>query len=144
MYTRFDALFNPIQIGSGGNMPSLNRVQLIGNLGKDPETRVTTTGKKVSSFSVAVNQHWHSAEGEAKEATEWFTIEAWGKLGEFCQRYLGKGRLVFVEGRLQTDRYEHEGETRYRTKVVASQVQALDRRVETEEEPDLEETLLDE
>jgi single-strand DNA-binding protein len=125
-------------------MPSLNRVQLIGYLGKDPETRFTPTGKKVCSFSVAVTHRWHSAEGEAKEATEWFTIDAWGKLGEFCQSYMNKGRLVFIEGRLQTDRYEHEGETRSKTKVVASQVQALDRRVEAEEETGLEEDAIDE
>jgi single-strand DNA-binding protein len=125
-------------------MPSLNRVQLIGYLGKDPETRFTPTGKKVCSFSVAVTHRWRSAEGEAKEATEWFAIEAWGGLGEFCQGYLGKGRLVYVEGRLQTDRYEHEGETRFKTKVVASQVQALDRRAEADEEAGLEELAIDE
>ena len=125
-------------------MPSLNRVQLIGYLGKDPESRFTPTGKKVCSFSVAVSHRWRSAEGEAKEATEWFTIEAWGGVGEFCQNYLAKGRLVFVEGRLQTDRYEHEGEARVKTKVVASQVQALDRRSEAEDEASLGETDLDE
>lgn len=125
-------------------MPSLNRVQLIGYLGKDPESHFTTTGKKVCSFSVAVTRHWRSAEGEAKEATEWFTIEAWGGLGEFCQNYLAKGRLIFVEGRLQTDRYEHEGEARVRTKVVASQVQALDRRSEAEDDASLDEATLDE
>lgn len=125
-------------------MPSLNRVQLIGYLGKDPETRFTPTGKKVCSFSVAVTHRWRSADGEVKEATEWFAIEAWGGLGEFCQGYLGKGRLVYVEGRLQTDRYEHEGETRFKTKVVASQVQALDRRAEAEDETGLEELAIDE
>lgn len=119
-------------------MPSLNRVQLIGYLGKDPETRFTTTGKKVCSFSMAVNNRWRNNEGEFKEATEWFTVDAWEKLGEFVQSHLSKGSLVFLEGRLQTDRYEHEGETRYKTKVVASQVQALDRRSE-EAEPVLEE-----
>jgi single-strand DNA-binding protein len=116
-------------------MPSLNRVQLIGYLGKDPESRFTTTGKKVCSFSMAVSHRWSTADGENKEATEWFNIEAWGSLGEFAQSYLAKGRLVFVEGRFQTDRYEHEGESRTRTKVVASQVQALDRRAgEAEQE----------
>ena len=125
-------------------MPSLNRVQLIGYLGKDPESRFTPTGKKVCSFSVAVSHRWRSAEGEAKEATEWFTIEAWGGLGEFCQNYLAKGRLVFVEGRLQTDRYEQEGEARVKTKVVASQVQALARRSEADDDASLEEAALDE
>jgi single-strand DNA-binding protein len=121
-------------------MPALNRVQLIGYLGKDPEVRFIPSGKKVCSFSVAVNQHWKSAEGEAKEATEWINIETWGKLEEFCEAYLKKGNLVFVEGRLRTDRYEHDGETRYFTKVVANSVQSLERRGETpvqpEEEPE--------
>ncbi len=108
-------------------MPGLNRVQLIGYLGKDPEARFTPTGKKVTSFSVAVTRRWRSSEGESKEATDWFNVEAWGRLGEICQEYLSKGRLVFIEGRLQTDRYEHEGETHYFTKVIAAQMQMLDR-----------------
>jgi single-strand DNA-binding protein len=127
-------------------MPALNRVQLIGNLGKDPETRQTSTGKKVTSFSIAVNRRWHADEGP-KEATDWFNVEAWGHLGEICQQYLSKGRLVFVEGRLQTNRYEHEGETRYFTRVVASQMQILDRKAgepEPEVDPvDFEELVMD-
>jgi single-strand DNA-binding protein len=117
-------------------MPALNKVQLIGYLGKDPEIRFTPKGSKVCTFSVAVDRRWKSGE-DVKEATDWFNIEVWGKLGEFCQTYLGKGRLVYLEGRLQTDRYEHEGETRYFTKVVARQVQFLDRK--PEEEPVVEE-----
>ena len=62
-----------------------------------------------------------------RKETDWFNVEAWGKLGEICLSYLSKGRLVFVEGRLRTDRYEHEGETRYFTKIIASQMQMLDR-----------------
>jgi single-strand DNA-binding protein len=122
-------------------MPALNRVQLIGNLGKDPETRYTPTGKKYCTFSLAVNRNWKGSEGEAKEATDWFNIEAWGRLGEICQQYLGRGRLVFVEGRLQTDRYEHDGETRFFTKVIARQMQMLDRKPEEEEEPPVEEEI---
>ena len=108
-------------------MAGLNKVQLIGNLGKDPETRYTPSGKKVCAFSMAVNRRWKGAEGETKEATDWFNIEAWGRLGEICQEYLNKGSLVYIEGRLQTDRYEQEGETRYFTKVVTQSVQFLDR-----------------
>jgi single-strand DNA-binding protein len=121
-------------------MPALNKIQLIGRLGKDPEIRFTPKGSKVCTFSVAVDRRWKSGE-EVREATDWFNIEVWGKLGEFCHTYLGKGRLVYLEGRLQTDRYEHEGETRYFTKVVARQVQLLDHKpeeepvVEEEEEP---------
>ena len=106
-------------------MPALNRVQLIGRLGRDPEVRHTPTGKKVTSFSLAVDRRWRSSEGEIKDATDWFQIVAWGRLGEICSQYLSKGRLVYVEGRLQTDRYEHQGETRYFTRVIANQMQML-------------------
>lgn len=122
-------------------MPALNKIQLIGRLGKDPETRFTPKGTKICHFSLAVDRRWKTSAGEPKETTDWFNIEVWGKLGEFCQSYLGKGRLVYLEGRLQTDRYEHEGETRYFTKVVARQMQILDHKpeeepvVEEEEEP---------
>ena len=114
-------------------MPSLNRVQLIGRLGKDPESRLTPTGKKVATFSLAVSERWKSAEGENKENTEWFNVEAWGRLGEVCQQYLHKGKLVFLEGRLKTDKYEDKsGETKYFTKVVALSMQMLDRKPEEE------------
>jgi single-strand DNA-binding protein len=118
-------------------MPSLNRVQLIGRLGKDPETRFTQTGKKVASFSLAVGQRWKSADGSVKEQTEWVNIEAWGRIGEICQQYLHKGRLVLVEGRLKTDRYEEKGETKYFTKVVATSMQMLEKKAEEEEEPEV-------
>ena len=123
-------------------MPTLNRVQLIGRLGKDPESHSTPTGKKVATFSLAVSERWKSAEGESKENTEWFNVEAWGRLGEICQQYLHKGKLVFLEGRLKTDKYEDKGgETKYYTKVVALSMQEWDRKPEeeavmmTEEEP---------
>jgi single-strand DNA-binding protein len=122
-------------------MPALNRVQLIGNLGKDPEIRFTPSGSKVSTFSMAVNRSWKGRDGTVKKATDWFNIEAWGSLGEICQQYLHKGSLVFIEGRLQTDRYEHEGETRYFTKVIARTMQMLDRK--PEEEPAIEEEIAD-
>jgi len=97
-------------------MPALNRVQLIGRLGKDPEGRYTPTGKQVTTFSLAVSNRWKS-KGETKEYTEWINVEAWGRLGEVCQEYLKKGSLVYIEGRLKTDRYEDKGEQRYFTKV---------------------------
>ncbi len=122
-------------------MPGLNRVQLIGNLGKDPEARYTPTGSKLCTFSMAVNRRWKGRDGSAKEATDWFNIEAWGKLAEICNDYLHKGSLVYIEGRLQTDRYEHEGETRYFTKVIARTMQMLDRK--PEEEPAVEEEIAD-
>lgn len=115
-------------------MPALNRVQLIGRLGKDPEIRYTPMGTKICLFNVAVSRRWKDQDGESKEATDWFNVEAWGRLGEICEAYLKKGRLVYIEGRLQTDRYEHEGETRFFTKVIARQVQMLDRKPEEEGE----------
>ena len=110
-------------------MPTLNRVQLIGRLGKDPESKFTPTGKKVAHFSLAVSNRWKTAEGEAKDYTEWVNIEAWGRLGEVCQQYLHKGSLVYLEGRLKTDKYEDKGgETKYYTKVVALSMQMLDKK----------------
>ena len=109
-------------------MPTLNRVQLIGRLGKDPESKFTPTGKKVAHFSLAVSNRWKDKSGETKESTEWVNIEAWGRLGEVCQEYLKKGSLVFLEGRLQTDKYEDKGETKYYTKVIAQTLQFLDKR----------------
>ncbi|MFN2197371.1 MAG: single-stranded DNA-binding protein [Anaerolineales bacterium] len=114
-------------------MPGLNRVELIGRLGREPETRFTPTGKKVCHFSLAVDRRWRSAEGETREATDWFNVEAWGRLGEICQDYLSKGRLVYVEGRLQTDRYEQAGETKYFTKVILNNMQMLERKPGEEE-----------
>ena len=109
-------------------MPALNRVQLIGRLGRDPEGKFTPTGKKVVHFSVAISNRWKSKEGESREYTEWVNIEAWGRLGEICQEYLKKGSLVFLEGRLKTDKYEDKGETKYFVKVVALAMQMLDRK----------------
>ena len=108
-------------------MPALNRVQLIGRLGKDPESRFTPTGKRVATFSLAVSNRWKS-QGEIKEYTEWINVEAWGRLGEVCQEYLKKGSLIYLEGRLKTDRYEDKSETKYYTKVVALMMQMLDKK----------------
>ena len=108
-------------------MPNFNRVQIIGRLGKDPENRTTRNGTAYTVFPVAVDRKWKSREGELRKETDWFSVEAWGKLGEICQSYLTKGRLVFLEGRLRTDRYDHNGETRYFTKIIVSQMQMLDR-----------------
>jgi len=109
-------------------MPALNRVQLIGYLGKEPENRFTPNGKKVAHFSLAVTQRRKSG-NETKEYTEWVNVEAWGKLGEIASKYLKKGSLVYVEGRLKTDKYEDsKGETKYFSKVVAQLMQFLDKK----------------
>lgn len=108
-------------------MPAINHVQLIGNLGKDPETRFTPTGRKVCNFTLAVNRR-------GADEADWFLVEAWERLGEVCQQYLTKGRLVYVEGRLRTDRWnDDKGETHYVTKVVARQMQMLDRKPDEQE-----------
>lgn len=114
-------------------MPALNRVMLIGRLGRDPEARYTPNGTRVCTFSLAVDRTWRDRDGELHREADWFQVETWGRLAEICEQYLSKGRLVYVEGRLQTRRYEHEGETRYYTRVVASQMQMLDRRPEEPE-----------
>ena len=130
-------------------MPALNRVQLIGYLGRNPESKYTPTGKRVTDFPIAVTHRWKNEGGEMREHTEWVQIEAWGRLAETCHEYLGKGSLAYVEGRLKTDRYEDpEGEPRYFTKVVARTVQFLsDNRddehlIESADVPEEEETEL--
>lgn len=85
-------------------MPALNRVQLIGRLGQDPEARYTPSGKQVAKFSVAISNRWKK-DGEVNEYKEWVNIEAWGRLAEICHEYLRKGSLVYLEGRLKTDKY---------------------------------------
>ena len=109
-------------------MPGLNKVQLIGYLGRDPESRTMPNGNKVAHFSLGVTRRWKAGK-ENKEATDWFNVDAWGRLGEISQQYLKKGSLVYVDGRLQTDKYEDKaGETKYFTRVVAGTLQFLDRK----------------
>src|SRR5690349_20363252 len=110
------------------SMPALNRVQLIGRLGKDPEGKFTPTGKRVAHFSLAISNRWKGKEGDAKEYKEWVEGEDWWRLGEDCQEYLKKGSLVYLEGRLKTEKYEDKGENKYYTKVVALSMQMLDRK----------------
>ena len=111
-------------------MPALNRVQLMGRLGQDPDTRFTPTGKQVVKFSLAISNRWKK-DGEVKENTEWVNIEAWGRLAEVCNEYLRKGSLIYAEGRLKTDKYvDDSGENRYFAKVVIQQMQMLDRKAD--------------
>jgi len=105
----------------------LNKVLLIGNLGRDPEMRYTPNGKAVTSFSLATSRSWLTSNGERREATEWFNVVAWGNLAEICSQYLQRGSRVYVEGRLQTRRWENaEGQPCYRTEVVANEMIILD------------------
>ena len=108
---------------------SLNKVMLIGNLGADPEVRYTQSGKAVANLRIATTDNWTDQRGERQERTEWHRVVAWGKLAEQCERFLRKGRKVFVEGRLQTRQYEdRDGKTKYSTETVAARVDFLDSR----------------
>lgn len=104
----------------------LNRVMIIGQLGRDPEMRYTPSGKAVTAFSVAVQQSWVSSDGEPQDTVEWFHVVAWGALAETCKKRLSRGSTVYVEGHLQTRSWEgEEREPRYRTELVANQVIVL-------------------
>ncbi|PJF41821.1 MAG: single-stranded DNA-binding protein [Phototrophicales bacterium] len=101
----------------------LNKVMIIGNLGRDPELRYTPSGRPVASFNVATTRTWVTLDGERREETEWFNIVAWGPLAEICSQHLTKGQQVYIEGRLQTRGWEDEaGRRHYRTEVVAQEM----------------------
>lgn len=107
-------------------MASLNKVQIIGNLGRDPEMRFTANGNPMATFSVACNRRWTTPDGERREETEWIRVVCWRNLAELAGQYLSKGRSVYVEGRLQTRQWEdQDGNTRYMTEVVANDIQFL-------------------
>ncbi len=101
---------------------SLNKVMIIGNVGRDPEMRYTPNGTPVTSFSVACGRTWMS-DGERREETEWFNVVTWNKLAETCNQYLTKGQRVYVEGRLQTRSWEgQDGQKRSRTELIANEL----------------------
>jgi len=105
---------------------SLNKVMIIGHLGRDPEMRFTSSGRPVAAFSVATTHHG-SDEGNRQEETEWFHIVTWGGLAELCKKRLHKGSQVYVEGKLQTRHWEGaEGERHFRTEIVAQELIFLD------------------
>lgn len=104
----------------------LNKVMLIGNLGRDPEMRYTPSGKAVATFSLAVSRGWTAPDGERHTDTEWFNIIAWGSLAEICRQHLMKGKQVFIEGRLQTRRWEDQEGVKHSTvEVVANEMVLL-------------------
>lgn len=108
-------------------MAGINKVIIVGNLGKDPELRYTPQGQAVVNFPVATSENWTDKGGQKQERTEWHKIVVWGKLGELCSKYLSKGRKAFIEGRLQTRAWDDkEGQKRYTTEIVANNVQFLD------------------
>lgn len=110
----------------------LNKVMLIGHLGRDPEMRFTPSGRPVTTFTVATNRSWNTGDGERHSETEWFNVVAWGNLAEICKQYLVKGQQVYVEGRLQTRRWEDSEGTRHvNVEVVAAEMMVLGQKKET-------------
>ncbi len=107
-------------------MASLNKVMLIGNLGKDPEVRFTASGQAVTSFSLATSEKFKDkTSGEWVERTEWHKVTLWGKLAELAGEYLSKGKTVYIEGRLQTRKYDKDGVTHYSTEIVGDKMEFL-------------------
>ena len=112
---------------------SVNKVILVGNLGRDPEVRHTQTGKAVANFTLATSRKWRDKDGQQQEQTEWHKIVAWDRLAEICTEYLSKGRQVYIEGRLQTRDWEDkEGNKRWTTEIVALDMKMLGRRSDYE------------
>jgi single-strand DNA-binding protein len=112
-------------------MAGLAKAIIIGHLGRDPELRYTPSGKAVATFSVATSRSYTGNDGERQEETEWFRVQAWGRLSEVCNQYLRKGSKIFVEGRLSTNRWtDREGLMRFDVRVTATEIQMLDRKPE--------------
>jgi single-strand DNA-binding protein len=107
---------------------SVNKVILVGNLGKDPDLRYTTSGTAVANFSLATTERFKDRSGEFQKRTEWHNIVAWGGLAEICGKYLKKGKQIYIEGRIQNRSYDdRDGNKRYVTEIVAEQMQMLGR-----------------
>lgn len=105
-------------------MASVNKAIVLGNLGRDPELRHTQSGKAVCTLRIATNESWQDQSGERQERTEWHQVVVWGRQAENCNQYLKKGRSVFIEGRIQTRKWQDkDGNDRYSTEIVADRVQ---------------------
>ncbi|HMB16183.1 MAG TPA: single-stranded DNA-binding protein [Pelovirga sp.] len=105
---------------------SVNKVILVGNLGKDPELRYTPSGTAVATFSMATTERYKDRDGQRQEKTEWHNIVAWRQLAEICGKYLHKGKQIYIEGKIQTRSYDdRDGNKRYITEIVVDQMQML-------------------
>jgi single-strand DNA-binding protein len=114
---------------------TMNKILVIGNLGRDPEMRYTPNGQAVTNFSVATNRRYTASDGEQKEETEWFRISVWGRQAETCNQYLSKGRKVYVEGRLRSRSFEtQDGQTRFQNEINATDVRFIDTQASRVEE----------
>lgn len=109
-------------------MKGVNKVILIGNLGRDPETKYLPSGDPVTTFSIATSESWKDKQGQKQERTEWHNIVAFSRLAEICSEYLRKGSKVYVEGQLRTQSWEKDGQKHYKTEIVAREMQMLDGR----------------
>jgi single-strand DNA-binding protein len=103
----------------------VNKAILLGRLGKDPEVRYTPGGEMITSFSIATDESWKNKDGEQVKKTEWHNITTFGKLAEICGKYLTKGKLVYIEGKIQTDSWEKDGVKKYATKIIANTMKML-------------------
>ena len=106
-------------------MASFNQIVVVGNLGKDPESRAMPSGDSVSNFSVATTESWKAKDGSKQEHVEWHRISAFGKLAEICNEYLKKGSLVLIVGKVRTRSWEKDGEKKYSTEIIADRMQML-------------------
>lgn len=119
-------------------MSGVNKVILIGRLGADPEIKQTTGGKSIARLSIATSESWKDQEGQRQERTEWHRIVAWDRLAEMCEKYLTKGRQVYVEGSLQTRSWENDaGQKQYTTEIVAKSVQFIGDRPDYEKDDEV-------
>lgn len=109
-------------------MASLNKVTLIGNVGKDPEIKTFASGNKVAQITLATSERYKDRNGEQKEETEWHSVQAFGKLADVVERFVHKGSLLYLDGKIRTRSYEADGRTMYRTEILADHIQMLDRR----------------
>lgn len=112
----------------------INKVILVGRLGKDPEIKSTPNGTTVTKFSLATDEKFTDRNGEKQERTEWHNVVVWGKLAEICGQYLKKGKLVFIEGAIRTDSWDDKetGQKKYRTEIIAREMKMLDRKGDDE------------
>lgn len=108
----------------------LNKVQLIGRLGKDPDVRYTTDGDAIASVTLATSESWKGKDGKKQEKTEWHNLVFFGRLAEVVGEYLKKGSLIYAEGKITTEKYDKDGEDRYITKIVAHEMKMLGAKTE--------------
>lgn len=123
----------------------LNKVMIIGNLGRDPEMRYTPSGRPVTTFSVATSRSWNTSEGDKRVETEWFNVVAWSSLAEICKQHLSKGQQVYIEGRLQTRHWDDaEGNKHTSVEIVANEMIILGERRDASESTSSEADTLEE